>query len=386
VRNSEVIEAIEAIEAMDPMRLLAARTLTWALLFGGWLVLGTLGQLRLPLWAGGLAPVALWLGTAGLVRCGRSISLSAAWLRAIVVLAGLATAAALAGAAEGGGVLAIAAASIGWGVLLVAASRTVQMARAATRRPPSPVVPAAAGAALAWMVAGDPATGSSVAAALWPAAIALPALLLAALVPGHGTRKGGRPGLFDCTSMAAGWAPWRDPATWAVQSARWAMLPMMASLAVTSQWCGSAWGLSPSQASGLHLGAMLLPPLVLHLSRVRLPNAMGVGLAMAAGLVMLCALPGLQGLMAASMCHSLAWGLASFAQVDAPPVSRSPNLPLGVLRAVAPACCVWVLGLAIADSGPWALWWVHFTLGALATVGSVVGLCRPAFFRMERKP
>ncbi|WP_213957622.1 hypothetical protein [Variovorax sp. dw_954] len=310
------------------MRLLAARSLAWALLIGGWLVLGTLGQLRLPLWAGGLAPVALWLGTIGLgLRFGSSRVPSAAQLRAILVLAGLATVAALAWASDNGGAVAIALASIGWGVLVVAASR------AARRRPACPT------------------------------------------------------GLIHCALPAANWTSWSDPAMWPVQSARWAMLPMMASLAITAQWCGGAWGSAPWLSSGLHLSAMLLPSVALHLARVRLHTNAGVALAMAAGLAMLCVLPVLQGLMAASMCHSLAWGLAWSSRPGPAPVHRgSPRLAPGVLGALAPAACVWGLGLAIDGRGPWALWWVHFGLGTLATVGAAVALCRPAFFRMERKP
>ena len=48
-----------------PQRLWLARAIAWALLLGGWLVLGTLGRQHLPQAAGGQAPVALWLTTVG---------------------------------------------------------------------------------------------------------------------------------------------------------------------------------------------------------------------------------------------------------------------------------------------------------------------------------
>jgi len=73
---------------------LAARTLAWALLFAGWLVLGALGARHAPLAAGALAPVALCLLTLGLAsRAGASWWPSPRALQA--VLAGSAALAAL---------------------------------------------------------------------------------------------------------------------------------------------------------------------------------------------------------------------------------------------------------------------------------------------------
>ena len=44
-----------------------ARTLAWTLLIGCWLSLGALGQALMPLQAGGLVPIAIWLACSGLL-------------------------------------------------------------------------------------------------------------------------------------------------------------------------------------------------------------------------------------------------------------------------------------------------------------------------------
>ena len=257
MRHAAATNCMLTVLTNGSLRLLAARTLAWALLIGGWLVLGALGQMRSP-WAAGLAPVSLWLATAGVcLYFGRSSLLSTARLRAVLVVAGSISALGIAWAAGSASTAATALASVGWGILLAAASRAVRMLRAAaSHRPPPPVVPAAAGAALAWLVAGDPASATTGATALGPVAAAA---LLAMILPADASGRGCRTGLFDCALPAADWAQWADPSSWAAQSARWVMLPMMASLAVMTQWCGSDWGLAASQLGGLHLCAMLLP-------------------------------------------------------------------------------------------------------------------------------
>lgn len=364
------------------MRLIAARTLAWALLIGGWLVLGTLGHLRLPLWAGGLAPIALWLAAAGFtLHFGRSVLLSAEHLREVVAVAGFASAAALAWAGNGGGAVAIAVASISWGILLVAASRTVRTMRAHTHHLPPPVVPAVAGATLAWLVAGDTTAGPTLGTTLWLVATAA---LLAALLPPRGAGRGCRAGLFDCALPVGAWTHWRDPEAWTAQSARWAMLPMMASLAVMTQWCGNDWGLTASQAGGLHLCAMLLPPLALHLLHVRLKTDAGAAVAMIAGLAIAYLVPGLQGLMAASMCHSLAWGLVWFARISGPSAPCTSTAASTWTGALMPSCCALALGLAIAANGPTALSWVHIGLGMLAAAGATFSLWRSSSFKLEK--
>lgn len=366
------------------MRLVAARTLAWALLIGGWLVLGTLGHLLLPFRAGGLVPVALWLGVAGVaLQCGRSVLLSAERLREVVAIAGFASAIALAWAANGGGTVAILSASIGWGILLVAASRTVRMMRAYTHRVPPPVVPAAAGATLAWLVAGDLPNGPTLGTASWLVATAA---LLAILLPPRGAGRGCRTGLFDCALPVGAWTQWRDPAAWVTQSARWAMLPMMASLTVMAQWCSNDAGLTPSQTGGLHLCAMLLPPLALRLLRVKLRSTAAAAVAMVAGSAIAYESPALQGLMAASICHSLAWGLVWFARVSGPPAPCPPATASTWTGALMPAWCVFVLGFAIAGDGPTALRWVHIGLGLLAAVGAAAAVWRSASLKMEKSP
>lgn len=365
------------------IRLAVARTLAWALLIGGWLVLGELGRVQLPLWAGGLAPVALWLGVAGCaLRFGRSVLLSGRRLREVIAIASLVTAAALAWAALGGGAVAALSAAAGWGVLLVAASRAVRMMRSGSRRLPPPAVPAAAGAALAWIMAGDPAVLSGFGPAL---GLAASSAMWVALLPSGAADRGCRAGLFDCALPVLAGLQWREPSAWAAQAARWAMLPMMASLAAMTPWCGEAWGLTPAHVGGLHLCAMLLPPVALHFLRVELKRGAWSALAMVAGLACACWLPGLQGLMAASMCHSLAWGLTWYARTCGPSTPCTVASEPGWGGAVLPACCVWLLGLAIADSGPWALRAVHIGLGLLATAGAAVSMLRPASLTMEKR-
>ncbi|MBE0549443.1 MAG: hypothetical protein IH627_17680, partial [Rubrivivax sp.] len=66
--------------------------------------------------------------------------------------------------------------------------------------------------------------------------------------------------------------------------------------------------------------------------------------ALAAGVAALALRPGLEGLLVASLCHALAWGLA------------------------------W--RLALAATGPTALMVVHAMLGSIALAGAIVGAAR----------
>ncbi|MBL8351080.1 MAG: hypothetical protein JNL87_12305 [Burkholderiaceae bacterium] len=381
------------------LRLALARSLAWALLFGGWLVLGALGRQQLPLAAGGLLPVALWLaalGAALALASRRSWSptalrrtLSGAALAA--VLAAAVAGSALAGPAPAIGLLALA---VAWAALLVAASLAVRLLRhGATRRPPPPALPALAGAALAWAWAGEPAGWS----AQWLAtpsrhgvAVAGVALALLLLLPRRASPVSAcRAGLFDCALALAPLQAWRRPALWPQATAALAMLPMMATLALMADWCGAA-GFSPLASTAAHLAAMLAPALLLRAwgATGRVPISDTMAAAVTAALLVLGGLalarPGIDGLMSAGLLHGLAWGLAwstvgAWPQAPAEGTCASGPPRAGPGRAVSaaarPAFCaaamVLALGAAIAQWGLAALAGVHAVLATLGAAGAL---------------
>jgi hypothetical protein len=376
---------------MDAMKLAVARTFAWALLLSGWLVLGSLGQLHLPLFAHGLFPVTLWLATAGIMfHVGQGVLVSGRVLRLFIAALGVLVGACLLWATRGGGALAVCAAAVGWGVLLVAASRAVRLMRA-DRRPPPPVASAAVGALLAWAWFGEPMASPS-----WATAAVLPCIALALgwMLPREAAARGCRTGLFDCALPMTAQLPWRDPSAWGTHCARWTMLPMMATLVVMAQWCGGDAGITATQWVGLHLAAMLLPPLAL-MSLPRSPRVQAWSrawptAAMAIGLVLLVAMPGLRGLMAMSLCHSVAWGLAWFAVMSRPPAMRRAapisTAPTRLTAALYPAFAVLGIGLALGDFGPAALEAVQAGLGLVATVGAIFAWWRTAPWILENRP
>jgi hypothetical protein len=390
-------------EAMTPplaaaqARLWLARATAWSLLIGGWLALGSLGQQHLPRLAGGLAPLALWLLAIGLglswAGSGRVIG-SANALRCLLLAAAATSAAALLGLARGpsaaGGLL---LAALGWSALLLAASCSVRALRQRQpTRPPSPVLPALAGAALAWLWAGD-------SLALRPSPVALGAvllagaLLLAGLLP---TSMRGltvcRAGLFDCSLPLLSMSRWQRLQDWPQAAAALSMLPMMVSLAVMSDWCASLTWLRGGAATLtlLHLAAMLGPALVLSLrpphpwSDRRLALATAT-LLVAGGLAL--AKPGLAGLMAASLLQGMAWSLAwagSLRRTTAGPAAAAPaGLCNGKLAtpawqsAALTAAAVLALGLAIDHHGPAALAAVQAVLALAGGLGLIGLLAAP---------
>ena len=259
-------------------RLCLARTVAWALLLGGWLVLGTLGRQQLPQSAGGQLPVALWLATlAGALALAGHWRASVLALRSGLLASGLAAALALAWPDRSAALLLCAA--VAWALLLVAASLVVRGLRRLQPGPaPTPTGPALAGAVLAWAVAGDlDALRHGVVPVVW--ALGLAALALALLLPlrvpagaaapAAGARRGVGFGacraglLFDCALPLLRPGRWRDLAAWPQAAAALAMLPMMASLPAMADWCGDLrWPAAAGTA--LHLGAMLLPAALLH--------------------------------------------------------------------------------------------------------------------------
>lgn len=372
---------------------LAARTLAWALLFAGWLLLGALGARHAPVAAGALAPVALCLLTLGLAsRAGASWRPSPRALQA--VLAGSAALAALSLAALAQGVPhALWAAAVAWGVLLVAASRVVRgWRRQPGPRLPSPVVPASLGALAAWGLAGDPA-----AAAAQPAGVALAVLatgiVLAGLVPcklDDRATPGCRSGLFDCALAWPALAQWREPSHWPWLAATLAMLPMMAALPLMAEGCARA-GWPVHAVTGLHLLAMLAPAAVVVAGRSavlarRLPTL--VAAAMVGGGVVALAWPGAGGTMAAMVLHAVAWGLAWAGAMA--PVRAAGGLPSAhggpAASAIASAVAVMALGIAATDTGWAAFGGVHAALGLLAALGGIMALhrARPTFEELRR--
>jgi len=356
-----------------------ARALAWALLLGGWLVLGAMGRQYTPHWAAGYAPLALWLAAIGI-----ALTVSAHWpvtralLRAWLFAAGIGVALALAWAARGGAAPALAFAAVAWALLLVAASRTVRALRAGQRRlPPAPLMPALAGAMLAWGMAGDlPRLPQHALALGW--AVVLAAAALAALVPAHArTALGCRAGLFDCSLPAPALTHWRVIADWPLHAALLAMLPMMAALPAMADWCAVS-GRPVSFVTAVHLAAMLGPPLLLRgvlVGASRRHLRIAVTALLVAGAVLLVWWPGLRGLMSASLLHGLAWSLAwatPMLEREAAP-RRSSAATSDWAAAALAALAVLLLGSALARFGPPALAAMHAALAALALLAVATG-------------
>jgi hypothetical protein len=323
-------------------RLAAARVCAWALLLAAWLSLGDLGARRLPQWAGGLLPLALWLlAIAAGLQLARRKPPSAALLRGGLPLLGLAAAGLVlqAGRSDTAALLILAPV---WAALLVLASHTVRGLRrfGVPRLPgsPTPVLPACLGGVLAlaahaanglalptpWPQPGAPVTQSVATAVLLLSAC----LLLGALVPSDMARAGAcRAGLFDCSlplvgsaSSATGPRQLRPLGTgWPMRSASLLMLPMMAALPVMAPWCG---GIVDGPAlSALHLTSMLLPAFLMSLwptlplvctDRRRAERQLDglITACLGAGVLCWALLPGAVGLLALALCHGGAWSLA----------------------------------------------------------------------------
>jgi len=154
----------------------------------------------------------------------------------------------------------------------------------------------------------------------------------------------------------------QDGASWLAFGARWTMLPMMAALAVSSDWCAGL-GLSAGQGMALHLAAMLAPAIVL---RAR-TSPLWVAAFMLAGLLAVPLWPGVRGWMAMSLLHALAWGIAWSRQREVLHTAGARARPLAMM---APALTVLALGTTIAQFGPRGLVAVHVVLGAVSLAGA----------------
>jgi hypothetical protein len=289
---------------------------------------------------------------------------------------------------------------------LLAASCAVRALRQRQRRrPPSPVLPALAGAALAWVWAGD-SLGPRPSPLVLGGALILLALLLAALLPrAMHTLTMCRAGLFDCSLPLLSASRWHRLQDWPQAAAALSMLPMMVSLAVMGDWCASLPWLSGGAAmlTGLHLLAMLGPALLLTLMPPHAGSdralALATGALLALGGLAL-AWPGLAGLMVASLLQGMAWSLAwagGLRPSGAGPATAhaahagqtrhaARSADAGTLAAAAwqpaalTAAAVLALGLAIDHHGPAALVGVHVALalaGALGAFGVLVAPRRP---------
>ena len=360
----------ELSPVLTAQRLWLARALAWALLLGGWLALGALGRQRLPGFVGGQGLVALWLLTLGL-----TLGLAGRWpwraqpLRAALLLLGALAAGSMLAIGRSG--LALPLAAMAWGGLLVTASFTVRALRLSCAGPSaSPVGPAAAGAALAWALAGDLAATPAM-LAQWGLALAAAACLLATLLPrATALRNACRSGLFDCSAPLPGAARWRRAADWPQAAAAMGMLPMMASLPVMADWCGAQAG-SAASASAAHLAAMLLPALAMcRAPSLRWP-AQAIGLLLLLGGAALW-LPGASGLMGAALLQGLAWSVAWGERLKAPRTSPVPDAAPPVqwwAPWLSAAGFVVLLGAAIDHFGPSALAAVHAGLAGLGGIG-----------------
>jgi hypothetical protein len=218
--------------------------------------------------------------------------------------------------------------------------------------PPGQVFAAAmlALAGLAWSARGGGAVAALVVAVGWGvlscSAARLADDLGAAFAPG-------------CTAVAGSL---QDGASWLAFGARWTMLPMMAALAVSSDWCAGL-GLSAGQGVALHLAAMLAPAMVLR-GRT---SPLWVAAFMLAGLLAVPLWPGVRGWMAMSLLHALAWGIAWSRQREALHVAGARARAWAMM---APALTVLALGVTIAEFGPRGLVAVHVVLGAVSLAGA----------------
>ncbi len=163
-----------------------------------------------------------------------------------------------------------------------------------------------------------------------------------------------------------------DPARWPALAARWAMLPMMAAMAVASDLCARL-GVTAGEGVALHLVAMTAPALLWR--RLRSPWWV-VGF-MAAGLAALPALPGLRGWMAMSLLHAMAWGVAWAQEIAVGRGAAGARVRVPRARerrstraAIAPAAAVLALGATIATFGVDGLVAVHVGLGVLSLAGA----------------
>lgn len=370
---------------IDHLRLQLARMASWALLVSAWLALGALGYRHLPLWAGGMLPLALWLACmAGCMRLALTV-LPRLRMSMAIAVPGWVCAGALWWVQQGGGGLAVLVAAVAWAPLLVAASSTVRQLRP-RERSASPLWPVTLGLLMGGVASHELVLGAGsangTAALAWVAAVLLVALRsISTSRPVAGPSSACRQGLFDCalplpilpaalgglTATTVSARPMNWDEFLSIHAARWAMLPMMATLPTMTAWCAaSATGTTePSLLLAMHLGAMVAPAWLMRaLTRLGWqPRAAptSAALLIAGGVVLLLG-PSLRSLMLTTLLHTAAWSVAQELGLR----QRRDPQPMPVravpLFALAALLCLLLLGCTTAALGPQTLTWVHLML------------------------
>lgn len=400
------------------IKLAMARTAAWSLLLGAWLALGVLGRVHVPQLAAGLAPMALWLLTMGLVLAfirtprGRDAwRVTSARLRSGLALGALATIIGAIGLHSGvAQSLMWPLLAVGWAILLLHASWVVRALREGVRseqthfRLPPPYGPAllAAGIVLAlceWAVHSAPspavtASGAPMGAGLWVALVAAASLGLVLVVPRGVVRRPCVGGLFDCSLALGGGGNFKASSNLPLRVVGHTMMPMMATLAWMGDWCSSPQ-LTWTQTLGLHLLAMLGPPWLLHAAQQgRHFDASASVWRVIPPMIVTCLMAwsvwplwvhgaegvGRAGLMAAALAQSLAWGVAWLHRPHHGAESRPANMNRSgrireVFTSVMPAGGLVLMGLALDALGPPALAAVMTLLAAAVCVGALAWAC-----------
>jgi hypothetical protein len=365
-----------------PQRLAVARALAWCLWLGAWLVLGTLGRHWSPLWAGGVWPMALCLlsvgaGMAGLARGGLTVRA----LRGLLLLLALWVSGALLSLMHGGGAWALVQAAIAWGLLLVAASQAVKQMRQGLPRAPAPVLPALAGAVLAWGLGVAALRAAEGMFGVSLVVLGLGGGLAAMVSPAAQALRGCRAGLFDCAWPVPPASAWQAPRQWPLVAARLSMLPMMAALPLMGEWCATALSRAPAVDLALHLAAMLLPAAAVRLHcpgwLQRHPAWPVLGLQWASVAALMWQ-PGMAMLSLTALLQAMAWSLAWSIPLlpqslpDRGVPRDAPHGALGLGRAALAGAGVVAWGASLAEWGPVA-WMAAQWVGALlALAGAVI--------------
>lgn len=351
------------------LRLAGARVLAWALLMGGWIGLTHLADRHAAGPLPALALVAAWLLALGLAATATARLVANAWLlRALLIGCALVAVRGVMGSVQGQGFAVLWPAAIAWALLVALASATVRALRQqAPRRAAAPVLPAASGALLAVLLAGDPVDTVTLATRL-AALLVLGALGLVVLQPAAGVqagRSGCRAGLFDCALPAWPAAGWREPARLPLLIAMLVMLPMMAGLPQMLALC-RAGGAASQALLAAHVAAMFLPALLWPAARLPLLRSAACAVLLVLGGLLLWA-AGPEAALAAMLAHGAAWSLAWSAQLEDSRLRADAHRPPW-RAALFQSLFALALGAALAAAGPAALQAVHGALAAAAAL------------------
>ena len=360
-------------------RAAAACALAWALTLTGWLALGALGRATTPLWFDGLAPLACWLAL-GVVFSSRPPRRDARDPEdhVVTLAAGLVAASAFVWAARGGSAAGAFVAAAAWAALSGTAWRAARgvAAAASTRIAWTAIVPAVAGAALAWAIAADLDGGMPMSIA---ARLALFLLTCAVLLPALSSPRAEDAGAQGCAATIVDSSEPRRANSWAVAAARWTMLPMMAAMVVDGDWCASG-SVTAHAAMALHFAAMFVPALLATLiggAWRPLRGSAAIATLMIAGLAASFAWPGARGWKAMSLLHAAAWSLAWAQALRREAVAQAATAP-NVAIAALPAFAALALGALLSRFGIAGLVAVHVGLGVVSAAGAIAWTLRAA--------